>query len=347
MSDGSLPHGKRTVRLGFTGDLVLGRHVTGAVRDGLPPEAMWGDLRSRMVEADAVIGNLEGPITTHAVKWNKWKAFYFRADPKVMNHLHVGNYRCLALANNHMVDFGSQGLFDTRRHLTEGGFAFAGAGADPDEAMAPTTFTAGDRTIGFISITNTVPAFAAKPDRPGTNYWKIETSAANIDRLTRQIADLRGLGTDLIVLSVHWGPNYRWWPPANYKAFARKAIDLGIDIVHGHSAHLLQAVEFHGKGVILYDTGDYIDDFIVMHGLRSDYTGLFLVDIAPGQSPRVTIVPAKITFAQVHQARGRHAHAISNYMLRRCRSFNVDMREENGELVAVAPGRLASAATVD
>lgn len=338
MSDGNTTDERRSVRLAFTGDLVLGRHVTAAVLEGLPPNDMWGDLRERMLDADAVVGNLEGPITTHPVKWDKLKAFYFRADPKVMDHLHAGNFRCLALANNHMVDFGSQGLIDTRRYLTESGFAFAGAGVDPDEAMAPTTFQAGPLTIGFISITNTVPPFAAKVGRPGTNYWKIRNSQTNIDCLTGQIADLRTRGADKIVLSVHWGPNYRWWPPRNYQAFARKAIDLGVDIVHGHSAHLLQTVEFHGNGVILYDTGDYLDDFIVMYGFRSDYSGLFLVDIGADAKPKVTIVPAKLTIAQVNRARGRHADAIRAYMRRRSSGFNVEIGEQDGDLIATAPG---------
>ena len=339
MSDRNTTNARRSVQLGFTGDLVLGRHVTAAVLNGLQPDDMWGDLRETMLATDAMVGNLEGPITNHPVKWNNLKAFYFRADPKVMDHLHAGNFRCLALANNHMVDFGSQGLIDTRRHLTESGFAFAGAGVDPDEAMEPTTFQAGPLTVGFISITNTVPPFAAKVGRPGTNYWKIRNSQTNIDRLTRLITDLRGRGADLIVLSVHWGPNYRWWPPCNYQAFARKAIDLGVDIVHGHSAHLLQAVEFHGNGVILYDTGDYLDDFVVMYGLRSDYSGLFLVDIEPGARPKVTIIPAKLTIAQVNRARGRHADAIRGYMLRRCSGFNVDIRKDHGDLIATAPNR--------
>ena len=76
-----------------------------------------------------------------------------------------------------------------------------------------------------------------------------------------------GDGAEIIVLSVHWGPNYRWWPPHRYRRFAREAVNLGVDIVHGHSAHVLQAVEFHGNGLILYDTGDYMEDFLRRTGI--------------------------------------------------------------------------------
>ncbi|WP_421724589.1 CapA family protein [Bauldia sp.] len=324
-----------TVHLGFVGDLLLGRKVRRKIIEGQPPAAMWGDLRARHLATDAMVGNLETPITTHTKRWHLPKAFYFRTDPKAIDHLHAGNFRCVALANNHMVDYGSAGLLDTRRHLSEGGIAFAGAGKDLDEAREPTTFIAGQMTIGFISITNTVPAFAAKVDRPGTNYWKIRT--ATLDHLAGQIDGLRRAGAQLIILSAHWGPNYRWWPPKSYRAFAHKAIELGVDIVHGHSAHMLQAVEFHRHGVILYDTGDYVDDFIVVPPARSDFSFLFLVEAGPDFVPKLRMVPARLTLAQVNTARDRDAEVIRAAMIRRCRGFAVDVREEDGELVATPP----------
>ena len=122
--------------------------------------------------------------------------------------------------------------------------------------------------VGFISITNTVPAVCRRARIvPGTNFWKIRSDRTNLGRLATLVHDLRRGGAGLIVLSIHWGPNYRWWPPQRYRRFARNAIDLGIDIVHGHSAHVLQAVEFHGNGLILYDTGDYMEDFLAGPGL--------------------------------------------------------------------------------
>jgi poly-gamma-glutamate capsule biosynthesis protein CapA/YwtB (metallophosphatase superfamily) len=327
----------RSVQLGLVGDLILARRVSDALRGGLAPVDMWGDLRPRMLATDAMIGNLEGPITTHPTKWDRWKAFYFRADPLALDALKAGNFKCLALANNHMIDYGAQGMFDTRKHLEAAGIAFAGAGADPDQAMKPALFTAGQVRIGFISITNNIPAFRAKPGRPGTNYWRIRTDRRTIGRLAGLIYDLRQAGAELIILSVHWGPNYRWWPSKRFRAFAMRAIDLGVDIVHGHSAHILQAVEFHGRGIILYDTGDYIDDFIVVRGFRSDYSFLFLIEAGPGLSPTLRMVPAKLSAARVDRATGDDADTIRSDMIRRCHGYAVDIREDDGELVATAP----------
>ncbi|SDB28500.1 CapA family protein [Bauldia litoralis] len=328
----------QTIHLGFAGDLLVGRKVSRTVVAGQQPEEMWGDLRPRMLATDAMIANLEAPITTHLVKWHKLKSFYLRADPAVIPSLSAGNIRCVSLANNHILDFGDQGLLDTRRHLEAAGIAFAGAGANADEAKAPVIFTAGQARIGLISITDNIPAFRATDDRPGTNYWKIGTDSETMARLSGLIDGLRAAGADLIVLSTHWGINYRWWPPQGYRAFARQAIERGVDIVHGHSAHLFQAVEFHRRGLILYDTGDFIEDLIVPPGFRSDHSFLFLVDIADGRVARLRMVPARLTLAKVNTARGQEAEVIRRAMIKRCRGFAVDIREEDGDLVATAPG---------
>jgi poly-gamma-glutamate synthesis protein (capsule biosynthesis protein) len=330
--------GRRSVTLGFTGDLMLGRGVNERLRTGVPAADIWGDVRPRMLAADAMIGNLEGPITAHRTKWQGIKAFYFRADPEPgIAALASGNYRCMALANNHMLDFGEEGLFDTRRHLAEARIAFAGAGRNAEEAGAPAVFDASGAKVGFVSITNTVRSFAARAARPGTNYWKIRSDRSNLGRLATLIHDLRRNGAEVIVLSAHWGPNYRWWPPHRYRRFAREAVNLGVDIVHGHSAHVLQAVEFHGNGLILYDTGDYMEDFLPGPGFRSDRSFLFLVETGPGRTPQLRMVPVSLTRAEVNVANGREADVIRSAMIRRCRGYAVAIAEDGGDLVARPP----------
>jgi len=329
--------------LAFTGDLVFARRVNERLRTGTDPGAIWGDVRPLMAAADAVIGNLEGPLTNHKKKWHGWKAFYFRGAPEpAVAALVAGNYRCLALANNHILDFAEEGLFDTRRHLAEAGIAAAGAGATVAEAERPALFTAGDLRVGFISITNTVRSFAATADRPGTAYWKIRRSRSNLTHLAAMVHDLRRNGADVVVLSVHWGPNYRWWPPAPYRRFARAAIELGVDIVHGHSAHVLQAVEYHRKGLILYDTGDFMEDFQPGPGFRSDRTFLFLVEVHKDVPPRLRMVPVSLTPAEVNRAIGAEASAIRAGMVDRCRGYAVTITEEDGDLIALPGSSIAT-----
>ena len=165
--------------------------------------------------------------------------------------------RCVSLANNHMLDCTETGLLDTLSCLDAAGIAHAGAGVDLKAAVRPACFRAGALTIGMASITNQMRAFAAGAERAGTLFVKIAPSRESAALLDHLVMFLRGRGAEFLVLSVHWGPNLRPWPPRAYRAFARMAIEAGFDLVHGHSAHILQAVEFHESGLILYDTGDF------------------------------------------------------------------------------------------
>lgn len=328
--------GEHRLCLGFVGDLVLGRKVSERLRHGLTPEAMWGDLRSEMLAADAVVGNLEGPISRHTGRWLRLKAFLFRADPRAVAALAAGNIRCVALANNHMKDFNTEGIRDTRRHLAAGGIAFAGAGDTLEEANAPAFFSAGGRTIGFASITNTVPAFAAKPDRSGTAFWPIRANEDGKLRLAALSDRLRDGGAEVLVLSIHWGPNYRWWPPQRYRAFARAAIDAGFDIVHGHSAHVVQAAEFYRTGLILYDTGDFIDDFWPVPGLPTWRSFLFLAEIPSVGTPTLRLVPAHLGIGEVRLASGNERRKIVEAMIRRCRGYAIRLADDGHALIGEA-----------
>lgn len=326
-----------TLRLAFVGDLMLGRKVAAQLRAGKPPAAFWGDVRPHCLACDAVIGNLEAPITATARRWRGIKSFRFRADPRAVEILLAGNVQCVSLANNHILDCALEGLIDTRRHLAEAGIAHAGAGANLAEAMAPAIFRANGVRVGFVSITNTMWPFAARATKPGSCFLPIRTAHATLERLGGLAAELRRHGAAVVILSVHWGPNLRPWLPLRYRRFARAMIEAGFDIVHGHSAHLTQAVEFHRSGVILYDTGDFIEDFWVFPGIRTDRSCLFVVEYAGARPPSLKLVPVRLTPGTVNLAAGAEAAAIRASMLRRCEGFAVSLVRDRDGLVATAP----------
>jgi poly-gamma-glutamate synthesis protein (capsule biosynthesis protein) len=109
---------------------------------------------------------------------------------------------------------------------------------------------------------------------------------------------------DMVIFSMHWGPNMRARPTSAFRDFARRVIAAGADVFWGHSAHVVQGIEvWHGKP-ILYDTGDFVDDYAVDPELRNDLSGLFLLRLQPPAIARIDIVPVAIGRCQVNQARG-------------------------------------------
>lgn len=311
----------QSVSLAFVGDLMLGRRVN-EVAAQLPAESFWGDLLPLLRGCDAVFANLECPITTQDRRWRRcWKAFRFRAHPRVIDILKAGNVRFVSLANNHILDCETEGLLDTMRHLDSAGIAHAGAGADLAEAARPRLVDVGGTRVGVISITDTMAEFAASPARAGTHFLPIRTDTKTLGRLARTVDETRRAGADLVVVSVHWGVNLRPRPSARFRRFARAVVDLGVDVFHGHSAHLVHGVEMHRGRLILYDTGDFLNDYWVFPMVRTDRSCLFLVDFLDARVRRVRMVPVLLDRARVRRAVGTEARKIAAHMLHTSLSY--------------------------
>jgi poly-gamma-glutamate capsule biosynthesis protein CapA/YwtB (metallophosphatase superfamily) len=325
-------------RLAFVGDLMLGRKVSAQLLAGRPPKAFWGDVLPHCLAADAVIGNLECPISDSQERWRGLKAFRLCASPRVVEILAAGHVKCVSLANNHLLDCATEGLIHTRDHLARAAIAHAGAGMNLAEASAPTMFRAGKLNVGFVSLTDTMRQFGARATKPGTWFLPIRSNPATFETIVSLATALRKRGADILVLSVHWGPNLRHWPPKRYRRFARAAIDRGFDIVHGHSAHLLQAVEFHRNGLILYGTGDFIEDFWVFPGIRTDRSCLFVVEYAGTRQPYLRLLPVSLAPGEVNLARPDEANIILQIMMRRSRHYAVKFTREGDTLLATSPG---------
>ncbi|MBO9538982.1 CapA family protein [bacterium] len=330
-----------TVTLAFMGDVMLGRGVNEALR-GLPPEAPWGTVLPCLQRADAAIANLECALTDHAAPWARTpKVFHFRAEPWAAQVLKAANIRCVNLANNHSLDFEERGLLDTLRSLDAEGIAHAGAGRNEQEARTPALFEAKGLSVAVIGMTDNEPAFAAGPEHPGTQYLPIGTDSATLARIEGVVRAARAQGADLVVLSLHWGPNMVTEPPAHFRAFAHAALACGVDVLHGHSAHLFQAVERHGDGLILYDAGDFLDDYVVDPSLRNDWSFLFLLELRGTSLHRLRMLPVRLRFARVDLAEGTEFEAIRTRMESRCRPFETALREtpEGLELSMASEGR--------
>src|SRR4051812_16959215 len=99
-----------TTRICFVGDLMLGRRVSERIGRQTPVQ-FWDDTLPVLYGADAVIANLESPITSHPGRWSEgWKAFRFAARPEATDILAAGNIRAVNLANNHILDCEAKGV---------------------------------------------------------------------------------------------------------------------------------------------------------------------------------------------------------------------------------------------
>ena len=330
-----------TVRLGFTGDVMLGRGVDRHQRTR-PPEAVWNGLLSRLRALDGLVVNLECYLSTRGTEWTEtYRPFHFRADPAwAVPALRTAGVDCCALANNHVLDYGRVALSDTLDHLDAVGVARAGAGRDRAEAFAPALVGVDDLTVGVVSLTDNTPEYAAGPDSPGAARVEFDLD----DRESRRAVDAAldaalAADPDLLVASLHWGPNMETEPPPEFRTFGRWLVERGVDVVHGHSAHVFQGVEIHEGRPILYDAGDFVDDYAIDDDRRNDRSFLFEVGVDAGGTPtELRLSPTEVDDCAVRPATSSAAAWSRDRMRALSRPFGTEFREEGGDLVTELGG---------
>ena len=208
-----------------------------------------------------------------------------------------------------MLDWGRTGLLETLDRLKALGIKTAGAGRDLDQARAPAVFDlpGGGRVLLFAYATRSsgvTADWAAEPGRPGVNLVELTpragAEAAEPIRRTRRPGDL-------VVASIHWGPNWGWEIPQAQRDFAHALVDAGASVVHGHSSHHAKGLEVYRDRLILYGAGDFLNDYEGIAGeaaYRGDLAVMWFVDLEPGTGvlAGLELVPMQIRKMRLNRA---------------------------------------------
>ncbi|MDZ5810481.1 CapA family protein [Halorubrum sp. AD140] len=322
-------------RLGFVGDLMLGRSVNERWADADPTD-VWGSTLPRLETLDGLVGNLECCVSDRGAEWPD-KTYRFRADPAfAVPALEAADASFVSLANNHVLDYSEPALRDTRTHLTDADVAHAGAGSDQAAALKPATFEAGDVTVAAFGLTDQSQAFAATPAGPGTAFATLDPTAAATRTLVEGILeDARAHDPDLVVASLHWGPNWETEPRRVHERFGRWLVDQGVDVVHGHSAHVLQGVEVYRERPIIYDAGDFVDDYVSYvdrEGVHNKRSALFELVVRDGDLDEVRVEPTAIADEAATLADSEVAAWVRDTVAERSAAFGTEVDRSDGRL---------------
>ncbi|MFC7210388.1 CapA family protein [Natronoarchaeum sp. GCM10025321] len=323
-------------QIGLTGDVMLGRLVDER-QQSRPPEAVWGSMHERLQSEDALFVNLECCLSAQGEPWQRtYRPFHFRADPDwAVPALESAGVDYCALANNHVLDFREVALRDTLDELDDADIAHAGAGRTLDDALDPAFVTVDDLTVAIVSLTDNVPEYAADDTSPGTAFIEIDVDNDETRERVREALDrARQEDPDLLVASLHWGPNMVEEPPDSFRKFGRWLVDQGVDVIHGHSAHVFHGIEVYDGKPILYDTGDFVDDYAVDDRLRNDRSFLFeLSSTADGRLTELRLAPTGIDDCAVHAVAPDSAQWSRDRMRSLSSEFGTAFEQEGEELV--------------
>jgi poly-gamma-glutamate capsule biosynthesis protein CapA/YwtB (metallophosphatase superfamily) len=320
----------------------LAETLHGSIPRSADPAYIWGAALDewRRAEPDARIVNLETSITRS--KDHADKGINYRMSPENAACLTAAGLDCCVLANNHVLDWGRDGLLDTLAALRRLKIKTAGAGRNLAEAAAPAELPIAGKArvlvFSFALASSGMPrSWAAKPDAAGVSLL---TDLSNVTAayVCEQIVRARR-AYDVVVASLHWGPNWGYEIPNEQIRFAHELIDHGgVSVVHGHSSHHAKAIEVYRNKLVLYGCGDFIDDYEGIEGYeayRDDLALMYFVDIdrANGDLRAAEIVPLQIRQFRLARPASTDVDWVRQTLARESRQF--------GTGVALAPqGRL-------
>lgn len=204
-----------------------------------------------------IIVNLETSITNRTKIANPGKSYNYKINESVIEELKINNVTMLNLANNHVLDYGSEGFYDTIQYIQDYGLLYFGAGTNENNARKGVTRVYENSTsigyIGYFEYRKTydqIYHFYAKNEIPGVAELNIENLKSDILKIKKN--------ADIVIVSFHIGDNYYINFSDEHKDFARYAIDMGADAVVCHSSHIVLPLEVYKGKVILYSIGNFI-----------------------------------------------------------------------------------------
>jgi poly-gamma-glutamate capsule biosynthesis protein CapA/YwtB (metallophosphatase superfamily) len=278
-----------SARIAFLGDTLLG----GAAQPLLDEHGYdyaLGGIRHLWADADLVVVNHEAPVTRRTRPADKLdtgkQRYWYRADPRSVHTLAEHGVRVASLANNHIGDFGPDGVLDTMAALDAAGIAHCGAGSSDTRARRPAVVDVHGLRVGFLSVMQRYDMYVAEDvyarrGHPGPARLRMSRLGPDVAALRAQV--------DLCVVLVHWGRNYCGVTPLQQR-LAGEIAAAGAHLVVGHHPHIAQPVEDVAGVPVLYSLGNGAFGTRGRFGSEHPAYGLVaLVDVRAGGVSRLDL----------------------------------------------------------
>jgi len=304
------------------GDIMIGNHTI-AYMERLGLQYPFAATASVIKKGDMALANLESPFTDTGTRFEK--TFTFKVPPQYGVSLLEPGIDVVTLANNHILDYGIEGLNDTITLLDSIGILHCGAGNTKRDARQPAIFQVNGFRIAVLGYSMTFPEeFFATNSSGGTNYPHENNLVANIQRCDTL--------ADFTVVTFHWGEESSNAVKSYQRRMAHRVIDLGADLVVGHHPHVLQGLEIYKNRLIAYSLGNYAfssystiarEGMILKTCLSTD--GLLYAKVYP-----MSVDNYKISF-QPKIVHGAAADTILQHLRNYTRAVDADLHiDENG-----------------
>ena len=277
-----------SVSLCFCGDILFDDEyaVMAALiqRGGELSASISEDTLKIMNDADIMVVNNEFPFNEGGTPTPN-KQYTFRADYSTAKYLNDMGADVAILANNHVYDFGEQGLLNTLTTVKNAGVIPAGAGQNINEAARPVYFIVNDIKIALVVATDMerldIPdTKGATENSPGVfRTWNSD--------MIYSVVETAKQNADFVVVCIHWGTEKEEQPDYWQTVKAPLLAKAGADIIIGDHPHVLQGVYYYDGVPCLYSLGNFW-----FNGREAD-TGLFEIEVDKAGLKSFRIYPAR------------------------------------------------------
>lgn len=272
----------RPITLGLAGDVHFAGRTAALLKN---PSDAFGELVPLLTEPDVTVVNLESAVTTRGepirVEGN------FRAPATVFPALEEAGVDAVSIADDHVLDYGPQGLTDTLSAAEKAGFPVFGAGQDEASAFAAWTTEAQGVKVAVLAL-NAGPLFAESFAASGRNPGVAAPTGTK--RAIAAVIDAKRTA-DVVVAYLQWGKENTSCPSPEQQRLAATLADAGADVIVGTGAHTLQGAGWLGAAYVAYSLGDLV--WFADSPVSAD-TGLLQLTVHNGGVTRASFTPARI-----------------------------------------------------
>jgi poly-gamma-glutamate capsule biosynthesis protein CapA/YwtB (metallophosphatase superfamily) len=306
------PHIHEPYMRSAKGYVELAEKANGPILQPVDYSYIWGDALEEFERAvpDLRIINLETSVTKSDDYW-KSKGINYRMCPENIPCITAAKIDCCSLANNHILDWGYNGLTETLETLKRVNVKSAGAGQNFMEAETPAVMEVQGKgrviVFSFGSVRSGIPlSWGATEEKPGINLLK-DVSDKTVSYIKEKVQNVKQRG-DIVVASIHWGSNWGYAIPREHTEFAHKLIDnADVDVIHGHSSHHVKGIEVYKDKPVIYGCGDFLNDYEGISGyedFRDDLGLMYFVgmDRLTGELVYLQMTPTRIKRFRVNRA---------------------------------------------
>lgn len=236
----------------FVGDMMLTRGVESSINKNFNGDfnKLFENL-TELKEADILFGNLEGAVSDKGN--NVGSKYSFRMNPDVLPVLKNAGFDIVSFANNHVGDWNKMAFNDTLARLNQNGILKTGAGINKQDAETPTMIEKNGVKFGFIGFSDV-----------GPNWIEAKYDSSGIllagDKRFSEIIQNAKLQSDVLIVSIHFGDEYKLVHNKRQENLAHLAIDSGADMLIGHHPHVMEDIEIYKGKTIVYSLGNFIFD---------------------------------------------------------------------------------------